>query len=258
GVVFAAGSAWMLDLAGPGAPSRTSASLSVGFGFGPGVAGLATLAPGSPLLVPYAIQLPVSLLTLLLAASVRVPVRRRDAGPPRRPGVGRWFVRVALVAPWIFAFPSVAFVTLAGGVSAGPPFVGLVAAVTLFSGAIAARAATRTRAATAVAAGAAGLVVGALAVGAASLTGVVGAAVLLGFGHGVLLARSLEWLAAEVDDRARGRAVGATYVVAYSGFAAPWLLAVLGGSPAALLGAAALAALTAALHAGLAWARPGP
>jgi hypothetical protein len=202
---------------------------------------------------------PVLAAGILAATSPERGTPRGGAAGPRlawRLDGTAYFVQVALLAPWVYGFPSVATVTLAGVFPLGPAapaWIGGVAALTLFTGAFVPRIAALRDAGprAGMLAGLGGLGVGLFAVGADAPWALVPAGVLLGSGHGLVLASCLRWLAGHVPADSRGAAVGVTYAVAYLGFGAPYLLAVAErqvGIVAALAGAAALAAASLVLH----------
>lgn len=238
GAVFSAGSAWMLGLGGARASQQTGIALSLGFGLGPLASGAIGVVTGAPTAAPYLLLLPIVVAALLAAASVTArsggAPARADAPPPAADAqapmpMAAFLAQVAPVAPWIFAFPSLSFVTFAGEVSRGsaraPLLVGAVAAVTLLAGALAPRVLRGATPALGLAVGAVGIFGGLAAASAGWFGGVLAAGVLLGVGHGTVLAAALQLVAARVPDRVRGRYLGLTYALAYVGFAVPLLLA---------------------------------
>ena len=270
GGTFAAGSAWVKELSartaeGTGA-RRAAISLSAGFGAGPLAAGLLAQWASAPTILPYLAHLALAAAALALlpgapetvtlspvSESVLARLRVPSAGAPRFRRV------VAPMAPWVFGSATISFAVLparaAGrldGLSVA--FTGVVAALTLATGILAQPLARRighndpARGATAgLGAVALGCAIGALAAVTGSPALVLAAAVVLGGGYGLCLVsglREVERLAGP-DDLAG--LVAVYYVLAYCGFAAPYLLALLApalGYPAGLLLTAGLAVAT--------------
>lgn len=271
GGVFSAGTAWLQDLSvgtAPGTGARRAAiALSCGFGGGPLIAGAVGQWSARPMWMPYLLQGAALCGALLLVSPAPGAVRAPGPAAPRsdrrsslRPPAG--FVReVGLVAPWVFAFPAIAFVVLPSLVRPhvaefAVVYAGLVAAATLAAGILIqplVRVAPPRRAAiVGLLVGVVGLLVGRLATSRGSAAGVVMAAVLLGFGYGGCLIAGLRWVEGATPLPSRGRVTGLFYVVTYVGFWAPLLLAALarrlGDGPPLLL--AALLALATAVATG--------
>ena len=146
-------------------------------------------------------------------------------------------------------------------------YAGLVAAATLAAG-ILIQPLARARPARHVAvagllAGGLGFGAGRLATTAGSPAAVLGAAVLLGIGYGACLIAGLRWIEATTLPAIRGRVTGIFYVLAYLGFWAPTLMAVVAariGDGATFWLTAGLAVATAAVAALRRWRsdEPGP
>ncbi len=271
GASFSAGSAWMVDLDALGSARRTTAALALGFGLGPLFAGaLATTAPG-PLQLPYfvhAVAMVASVVALAGVTSASVPAPLAPTPPPGRPAHDattdeRWFLRgVVPVAPWIFTFPSLGFVALPALLSPTPLFVGAMAAVTLSTGAMAARVAGRAAGdgvTLPLLTGGAGIALGAIAVASASTVAAIAAGVLLGAAYGWIMTVTFRIVALRSRAHRRGRLVGLAYALAYAGFGAPYLVVIVGhalGPSRALLALAAAAGVAAI--ASLGRARTGP
>ena len=192
GAVFSAGSAWMLGLGGARASQRTGIALSLGFGLGPLASGAIGVGTGAPTSAPYLLLLPLLASALAAAASVTAGAsssssRSTASGPAAGEGapmrMGAFLAAVAPAAPWIFAFPSLSFVTFAGEVSRGseraPLLVGAVAATTLFAGALAPRVLRGATPVLGLAAGAAGVFLGLFTARGGWFGGVLAAGVLL-------------------------------------------------------------------------------
>lgn len=271
GATFGAGTAWVQDLAGDEAPGtgarRAAIALSSGFGGGPLVASVLAQWLPAPMVTPYAVQASVLIAALALAAQrteggaartgTKVPGGPEEA--PLRALPAGFFREVVPVAPWVFAFPSIAFAVLPALVRehvarAPVAYAGLVTATTLLSGVLAQplfRTWTPRRAArSGLASGAVGLLVGLLAAQRGSALGVLGASLLLGAGYGGCLIAGLRWVEAAAAPAVRGQVTGVFYVFTYLGFAAPLGLAAVArhvGDAPGLLAAAALALGTALL-----------
>ena len=171
-------------------------------------------------------------------APPRAPAR---PGPLLRIGLDRTnrgpFLRgVVWMAPFVFAFPGIAFATLpalAGG-KIQPSYVGALAALTLAAG-MAAQPFTRRIAPTAAAragllVGAAGVLLGAGAVVWHATLPLLAAAALLGVGYGVCMTSGLRLVEALSRPETRAGLAGLYYVLTYAGFTTP-LLARAGRAP---------------------------
>jgi len=275
GAVFSAGTAWMQDLshgAPPGAGARrATVALSAGFGGGPLIAGACAQWLARPVLVPYVLQ--AAALAGVIAFAWRVAGAGKTAAtgapgsdePARRRLPARFFADLGIVAPWVFAFPSIAFVVLPAAVRAhvggfAIVYAGIVAAATLAAG-ILTQPFARPRPARRVAVaglltGGLGLAAGRLATALGSPAAVLGAALLLGVGYGACLIAGLRWIEATTPPAIRGRVTGVFYVLSYLGFWLPTLMAALAGrfgEGATLWLTAALAIAAAALTGARHW-----
>lgn len=245
GLLFSAGSAWLLDLDPLESAGRATASMALGFGGGPLFAGLlATWAP-EPLLLPYAVQATALLVALLSLTRTRSPLPQftRSSSTQQASFDRVTFVRGILVAPWIFAFPSIGFLVIPSRLSPGgasPVLVGVVSAITLGTGALVTRAArvSNRGIASGLAAGALGIGFGVLAVSTGFRAVAIVASVFLGAGYGWTMVRTFALIAAVSPPRWRATLIGLTYATAYVGFGAPLLFAHLARSysPAEALG----------------------
>lgn len=277
GVLIAGGSAWLAEtlrrsgtLTDPARSARwASVALTTGFTGGPLVAGLLAQWLPAPEVLPYVVHFAVLASILALAASVP------DTAPRRAPGVDRvrvWIppesrrrfaAQVVPMAPWVFALPAIAFVTVPGLVT--------TPATTNHRRRLhrPGRRALRQRShrcpirrpphppqrapAWAISCGVAGLGPALAAValpGAAGMTVALVASAILGLSYGLALNAGLRAVDEITDPASRGGLTGLFYVLAYLGFAAPLLLSLLArwtNSPLFGLGLAAGAAtLTAA------------
>lgn len=274
GATFSAGTAWVQDLArslpaGTGA-RRASVALSSGFGGGPLVTGVIAQWAPNPMRLPYEVQG-----ALLTAAIASVAFLRKtedtdagarfDAHPTSRPlRLPPGFLRrVAPIGPWVFAFPSISFAVLPAIVRAharpgdwvgrwAVAYAGVVTATTLFAGVlvqpILKSRSPRAAALGALGSGTVGLVVGMVAASRRYPAGVLGAALLLGVGYGGTLLAGLRTVESMTTTHDRGYATGVFYVLAYLGFAAPVMQAVVArswGDAPGLLVTAVVAAMTA-------------
>jgi len=282
GAAFSAGTAWLreLSLLAPGsadptrAARRAAVAMTTGFTIGPLVSGmLAQWGPASRVL-PY---LPhVAFMVAALFASARLApetITRRtrltvSAGLPAGRSRRRFWRSVAVMAPWVFAAPAVAFAFLPAALGAdrltgGVAVTGAVTALTALAGVLiqpAARALDAVRwrwpfGTVGLLVCTAGLVLGAYAVRDGSLWLLAPCAVVLGCAYGLCLVSGL----IEVGRLARPEAVGSLtsvyYALAYIGFATPYLLTL--ASPLAdyqtlllILAAAALTSAAAVASAG--------
>ena len=272
GAAFSAGSAWVKELSAANAAAsagarRASIAMTAGFGIGPLVAGILAQWGPAAYEIPYIPQLILATAALALLVSTPETVRRRRSGIlgggllRLRGFSDRRFVGVVLpMAPWVFGSATIAMVYLPGlaaghvkGVSLA--FAGTAAMVTAMSGVliqplarrIAATPAGRDHARPRLLTGGLALtVIGTLGgAGVAALTGLgawqavltLAAAVIMGFGYGVLLVFGLAEVQrlAPPEDLAGMTAVFQAFT--YLGFAAPYLLSALknAASPTTLL-----------------------
>jgi MFS family permease len=268
GAVMNPGAVWVLELsasavAGGGA-RRATVALSSGFGFGPLISGLLAQYAPYPVALPYAVHVTVLIAAIALASTA--PGGRPSEGP-RRPlvsvGLDRtnrrgFLVGVAVMAPFVFAFPITVFTVLPvmlgpGALGAAPiAYIGLLGAVTLGAG-ILAQPVTRRFDATVsarvgLALGAIGFALGAYIVDAQASHLLLAVAIVLGAGYGIAMTSGLRNVELLSKPETRGALTGLYYVLTYIGFSVPYVLAVVTRSVApasALLGVAVLAAIAA-------------
>ena len=265
GAAMNPGAVWLLDLSADAAPGvgarRATLALSAGFGFGPLLSGLLAQYAPHPTVLPYVAHLLVTALVFALAWRVPAPPRA-DArpGPLLRIGLdstnrGPFLHGVVWMAPFVFAFPGVAFATLpalAGG-KLQPSYVGVLAALTLAAG-MAAQPFTRRFSPTAAARaglliGAAGVVLGTGAVAWHARLPMLAATTLLGAGYGACMTSGLRLVETLSRPETRAGLAGLYYVLTYVGFGTPLGLALASREltpTATLLGVAALALIAAA------------
>lgn len=241
GAVMSPGAVWTLDLSRdtPGGlgPRRATIALSAGFGLGPLITGaLAEYAPW-PTRLPFVAHVLVLALSIAIAWTAPDRSTRAAQGALLRFDLDRrawWrFVReVALMAPFVFGFPTIAFAAIPAmlGGALGPASIGGVAALTLAMGVVAQPLTRRFSplggARLGLAAGAAGIGVGILAVATHTPLLVLLSAAVLGVGYGMCMTSGLRAVEQLAPPHARGALTGLYYVLTYVGFAAPYVLAI--------------------------------
>jgi Major Facilitator Superfamily len=289
GATFSAGTAWVQDLAASAPPGtgarRATVALSSGFGGGPLVAGILAQWLPWPMVLPFVVHGAVLVSSIAAVAWPGGPASESASPPhvevqlasprhlaplasprhlaaPLAPGsldsrrLPAGFAGVAVVAPWVFVFPSVSGAVIPALVRAkigafAVVFAGVIIGATLLCGVLVQpmlRPWPRRRvSAFGLAAGAAGLLCGAVAARDVSPAAALLAALLLGAGYGGCLIAGLQFIEASTTFETRGRLTGLYYALTYVGFASPLVLAqvarVIGDVPS-LLGASGLAAIT--------------
>jgi hypothetical protein len=243
GAVFSVGSAWLVESAvrdGRATGARTTAVMMTGgFAIGPTAGGLIGEWGPLPLVLPYLLH--AALVVIAVVVSGRVPetlaarpqTRRGPRPPPVRPGhLRQALLVVAPVAVCVYALPSTAInaVPVLVGFTAAPiALTGLLAGITLGSGALAAPLQSRLGWRTAPAAAVCGVVGFALTAAVATTPALqllaVPAALVLGAGGGLALAGGLARLPSLASQGRLGTVSAAFYGFAYLGFATPLLLA---------------------------------
>ncbi len=282
GALLTAGSVWIKEFSSapydpataPGTAARRSGLfLSAGFASGGLAAALIAQWAPHPMVTAYVPHLVLSAAAAVAAA--RAPetgraglAHRPDAGEthsaagePRSvvhgPSAAPFRRLVAPVAPWVFAAPTIAFVTLPGLVGDRldgwqTVYAGVATAVTPGAGLLvtplARRLAARHRLATAaagLAAVALGLLVAAGAVAAGQPAVALIAAVVLGAGYGLCVAYGLTEVAALAPPHRLARLTARFWTLAYLGFFAPYVITLVSAAvpPAVILTAAAVLAL---------------
>lgn len=120
GAVMASGTAWIQHLAtatdARSGARRAAIALSTGFGLGPLVAALAsTMLPG-PRITPYLLHIAAGLLLILPVWRAPEPDSAAHPVPGPRTVIRalwhRWFLVVAVAAPWVFGAGSLSFVVM--------------------------------------------------------------------------------------------------------------------------------------------------
>jgi Major Facilitator Superfamily len=266
GGVMSAGAVWVIELSrdapmGSG-PRRATIAMSAGFGIGPLFSGLCAQYLPGPTVLAYVVH--VGVLLALLGFAWRAPDTGGGAaaGPLLRIELDRaawWrFGRgVAPMAPFVFAFPMIAFVTLPamlGGALGRAPmaYTGVLSAITLATGVLAQPATRRFEPTTAarfgLVAGAAGIGLGVIVVVTHTPALLLVVAPILGGAYGTCMTAGLQATQRLARPEARGGITGLYYVLTYIGFAAPYLLALATRlvAPTVALGVAAVLAVAAA------------
>ena len=270
GAVFSVATAWLTELAGAHGHHRAGrwATVAMTLGFSTGVltSGLLAQWAPAPTVLPYLVHLAIMVVGVLALKGIPETLRAPATAPRRRtrlrPGATRAFwVLAAPTAVCVYAFPAVALTVVPLFLPPqGHPiaFTGLLGAVTLGSGTLAALRGRHLGEAAGpggIASGAGGYAASSVAVATGSLPMALFAAVLLGVGNGLTLSAGLALTQHLADPQARGMLTSVFYALAYVGFAAPFLAALLirlSSPPAVLAGLAATFGVL-ALMVGVAW-----
>lgn len=243
GAVFTAASAWLAELSAQvgeeqAAGRRAAVALAGGFSLGPLFASLIATWLPAPLVLPYVVHAVLVVVALVAVLRLRetAPRRRRQVGDPaispllRR---GDRFLAVTALAPvaaCVYAFPATVIaglpvlVDLPGN---GVVATGVLAGLTLGTGAVVAPLQRRLGTWTAVAAatcGTVGFALTALAAATDAALLLVPAGLLLGAGSGWSLASGLALTGRLAPPERRGTLTGVFYTAAYTGFAAPFIV----------------------------------
>ena len=267
GAVFSVASAWITELSGPGggqaAGRRAAVAMSAGFSLGPLVSGVLAEYGPAPTTVPYLLHVALATAGVLVARQLpeTVPPRTAGAAPAVRGPLVEApdrHVLLTVLLPMsvcVYAFPSVVVSAVPVLITTSAPPVlltGVLAWLTLGSGALAAPLQRRLGAWSALAgvlSGGCGYAVAAAGAGTGSPPLLLLAAVLLGSGGGLVLAAGLGLMARVARPARRGALSAAFYACAYVGFGFPLLTALTAGATQVQVpllvfsGAAALLAL---------------
>lgn len=269
GVVLAAGTAWVKELAPRSGTRITALAVSAGFGAGPLASALVAQWLPRPLLTAYLPHL------LIMAVAVPLLFRAPEPDRPERAGAsapaaeeagsrGEFWAVVAPVAIWSFAAPVNAFTVLPSEVPVHHlriAYAGLITALTLGAGMVAQPFARRLEARhprlvarTGLGLTTAGLVAAALTITSGLPVLNVVVAVLLGAAYGFVLTYSLGEAARIAAPGRLARLTAIVYALVYAGMFTPLLVTALAvlAPMAALLGTGAVLA---ALCLGWIWIR---
>lgn len=248
GMAMSSGSAWIKQLSvdrPTAGPRRATIVLSAGFGGGPLIAGqFAEFLPG-PQITPYLLHIALVIVTIPLVWGVpetQFPAEGRVKRPPLVPRIaltGRFFWAVAAWAPWVFGTATVAFTSIPGFVTDNVEYpvayLGLISGVGMFSGVfiqpVAAKLATYgwlPLSVVGLGAASVGLVLGAVAIEVDSALLVIPAAIILGCSYGIMMVSGLREVEIIAEPHELGALIGVFYTLTYTGFAVPFVLAVLG------------------------------
>jgi MFS family permease len=255
GVAMAVGTAWVSELstpdidpsASPGAGARrASIALTLGFGVGPGCAGVLAQWVPLPFVLPYVVHVVLSV-PVLAALWARGTETRLDAGGEplwrrlRVPAAGhRRFLRVVLpMAPWIFGAAGVAYAIVPQQVDARVGHWALIyttvlTVATLGAGVAVQPLAKRLDDRSTARAVVVSMVVMSGGIAAAAVTAATGSpwlaalvAVLLGAAYGIAVVSGLLEIQRMAEPDELAGLTGVYYAVAYVGFLLPATLAAL-------------------------------
>ena len=240
GGVLGVGSAWLLELMGPGkelvAAVTTTLVTFAGFGIGPPVSALFEAFVPHPLVVPFALHAAITLIVTFGVATVP-ETRQPNPNAPLRATLGvpaasrREFVTVVVPAAiWVFCFPSTAFalfpvlisdsidggqVAVAAGAGMLTAWAGMLARPLV--GAVGARSSLPLG----MLSGVTGYGLGWFAVSTGAWPVLLVASALLGLAAGALTAGALGILGAMEAGEQRGALTSTFYLLAYPGMAMP-------------------------------------
>ncbi|MFH9938381.1 MFS transporter [Streptomyces murinus] len=249
GALLAAGSAWIKELSG--SPRRPGLFVSAGFATG-GLAAafIARWAPW-PMVTAYVPHVVLGAVAgwLALAAPETGGAVAVHGSEAAREDTGHRFRRTVLpLAPWVFAAPTIGFVTLPGTLHSGLLLTGVATAVVPGTGLLTARRAPSTPTAGLLTV-AVGTAIAAVAAASENEPLALLAAIVLGAGYGLALTYGLTRTAALAPPHRLARWTAWFWTVAYLGMFTPYVLTLLGHvtTTPTLLTAVTLLALT---HAG--------
>ncbi len=286
GAVLGVGSAWMLELLGPGNELRSAVITTVvtytGFGFGPVVSTVYERFFDAPLVVPFLIHALVTALVVLAFGGIRETHARNPEASLRTkigipPNARRTFFLVVVPAAiWVFAFPSMGFalfpVLLSDATDGSPVLLaGMSGALTAWGAMVARPLVNRIGPSRALpygmSMGIGGYIAGTTAFGTGWWGLALPAALMLGAASGVISAGCLAILGGLANDDTRSQLTSTFFLLAYPGMAMPLIVTsaatLIGdsfgpsGLTVALLGLTTIA-IGAAILASTAAARPQP
>ena len=238
GLVMSAGASWVKELSATVAigAKRSSLALTLGFALAPALAGLLAQFTPWPTLAPYVPHLVLALLIVPLAwTAPEGPRPQAGKAHPPLSLLTREFVPVAVFAPWVFGVVTTSFAYLPGlvmGHLAHPiAAAGLLAMLTMGTGAVVQRWALGLGASAGLGLAAVGMVVGAVIAANRDHAWVVWllpvASVVLGAAYGILMVVGLAKTQEVAPAAELGAATGVYYALTYLGFFAPFLLSLL-------------------------------
>ena len=269
GGVMNSGAVWVLELSGDtvggSGARRATIALSAGFGFGPLISGMLAQYAPHPTVLPYVAH--VAALVIAVVVVLAAPGGRATSATPRpllnigldRTNARRFTHSVLWMAPFVFAFPVIAFAALPAMLgpdslgSAPIAFIGVLGAITLAAGVLAQPVTRRfdstTSARLGLVIGAAGCAIGAIIIFTHASTLLLVDAAVLGAGYGICMTSGLRNVEVLASPETRGALTGLYYVLTYIGFAVPYLLALVtrSVSPTTAIVALAVLAFIAAL-----------
>lgn len=251
GLAFGSGTAWVKELSSsavgnPGA-RRAAIAMSAGFGSGGLFGGLIAQWAPAPQLVPYLVH--IAMMVVAIAIVWRAPESRYHS--TRTHAIDdaltlanirifshpQFLALIVPTAPWVFGTATISFTVLPRLVTTHTEgfalaFAGLVTGITQLTGVAIQPWAQRREASgkrdlllIGMFAAALGFAVGVTIARTGSPWLVLVAALVLGVAYGILLVSGLQEITRMADPHVLGRFVSTFYVLAYGGFAIPYILA---------------------------------
>ncbi len=246
GGVLGVGSAWLLELMGPGSELRAAVTTTLvtfgGFGIGPPVSAIFEAFVPYPLIVPYVVH---SVVTVFVAAGVATVPETRSPNPAARlrvslgvPAASRpqFLAVIVPAAIWVFCFPSTAFAlfpvlisdSLDGGEVAVAAGAGMLTAwAGMFARPLVGRVGSAGALPLGMTSGLLGYGLGWIAFTTGAWPVLLVASTLLGLGAGTLTAGVLGLLGTMEAGDKRGALTSTFYLLAYPGMAMPLLITAL-------------------------------
>ncbi len=276
GGVLGVGSAWLLELMGPGkeltAAVTTTLVTFAGFGIGPPVSALFEAFVPYPLVVPFVLHAAITVVATFGVATVP-ETRQPNPNAPLRATLGvpvasrREFVTVVVpAAVWVFCFPSTAFalfpVLISGSVDGGQVAIAAGAGMlTAWAGMLArplvAAVGARSSLPLGMLSGVTGFALGWFAVSTGAWPVLLVASALLGFAAGALTAGALGILGAMEAGEQRGALTSTFYLLAYPGMAMPLFITSLASITSLSVALGIVTSVAAAFTVASAWTAQG-
>ena len=249
GAAFAVGTAWLRealvkfnDVPPPEAGQRAVVAMTSGFALGPLVAGALAQWVPAPTAIPYvphlALMLGVLAGVIYAPETIEADKSSGASGKMSRASRRRFRRLVVPVAPWVFVAPAIAFALLPTVVGAGHAASGVVitagiTSLTALTGVLIQPFARRLEARRGRSTGALpGMLVLSLGLALAAETSasrqtwlLVPNAIVLGAAYGLCLVAGLLEVQRLAPERSLGSVTAIYYAMTYTGFAAPYLLA---------------------------------